>query len=175
MKKNMIVAILAVFIFLLSLGSLSWGAVGSCTQATYAYGPGSFIKVVLTCTGGTAGDAGTVSDTVIASDVMDLLRGFYYLYTVKAYPTAGGTAPNVADVFVLTSELDDLLGSADGGTTANKGANLIHATLTRTTFPYSNYASVSYASMILTTAITVRTSNQATASANWKIELHFGR
>jgi hypothetical protein len=129
-------------------------------------------KVTLACSG--SPDDGAIPNTAIATATITALTGMYYLYAVSAYPTAGGTAPDAADVFILDANGEDLLGSTDGGTTANKGANLIHATLKKTTLPYSHYLSMHYFPPILGT-LTLKVSNQATNSANYTIELVFVR
>jgi hypothetical protein len=105
---------------------------------------------------------------------MSEISGKYYLYTVAAYPTSGGTAPDAADVFILDAKGEDLLGSADAGTTAKNGLNLIHATLKKTTFPYSTYLQQAYFPFIINN-LTLKVSNQATNSANYTIELIFVR
>ncbi len=171
MKKTLLIFALA--LALLFPSSL-WSAVapGSCTQTQREYTNGSMFVVRLACTGSV--DDGSIPNTAISSAVITSLTGKYYLYTISAYPTSGGTAPDAADVFVLDANLEDLLGSVDGGTTANKGANLIHATLKKTTMPYSNYLSSAYFPSVLNT-LTLKVSNQATVSANFTIELVFVR
>lgn len=151
--------------------SLSVFAAGSCTQ-TAAVTTGGFTTITLTCTGDAAN--GSIPNTAISAANMALVQGTHYLYTVSAYPTADGTAPDAADVFILDANGEDLLGSADGGTTANKGANLIHATLKQTTFPYNGTASTYYFPSVVNT-LTLKVANQATASANYTIELTFVR
>ncbi len=167
MKKTLLIFALA--LALLFPSSL-WAA-GSCTQTPYQF-TGGFVHVVFVCTGDVAG--GSIPNTAIATASMNLILGTHYLYTVSAYPTAGGTAPDAADVFILDANLEDLLGSVDGGTTANKGLNLIHATLKKTTFPYSHYLSMAYSPPVVNT-LTLKVSNQGTNSANYTIELVFVR
>lgn len=169
MKKKVLMAILLAVI----LPSLCWGAAGSCVQTMETYPDLKARKVIFTCTGGTVGDAGTIPNTATNSVVTGFIKG-YYLYTVSAWPTSGGTAPDAADVFLLDANGEDLLGSVDGGTTANKGANLIHNTLKKTTMPYSHYLSQAYFPAVVNT-LTLKVSNQATASANFTIELIFVR
>jgi hypothetical protein len=96
---------------------------------------------------------------------MAILTGNYYLYTVTAYPTSGGTAPDAADIAVLQNS-EDLLGG--------KGVNLLHATATYTTFPYSSFMST-YRFPMIVSALTLTLANQATVSANFTIELIFVR
>jgi hypothetical protein len=165
--------IAAVFLILVFCGGVAGAATpGACTvtispvpvQTTNP--PIKILKFVCTANSGTGG---LPDQTITAAP----LAG-YYLYTVSAYPTAGGTAPDAADVFVLDANGEDLLGSTDGGTTANKGANLIHATLKKTTWPYSTYLSAPYFPPVLNT-LALRVANQSTNSANFTIELVFVR
>lgn len=172
MKKTLLIIALALA---LSISSSLWAA-GSCTQsltpypASVSYAP-SFKVWKLVCTGDSSD--GSIPQTAISAVNADLLAG-YYLYSVSAYPTSGGTAPDAADVFILDANGEDLLGSTDGGTTANKGLNLIHATSKKTTLPYSAYLSTHYYPGV-TGALTLKVSNQATVSANYTIELLFAR
>ena len=166
MKKIIFAIILAAMLMASNLY-----AAGSCTQKAN-YNTNDAIIVIFTCTGD-ASD-GSIPDTAINNETIASLKGKYYLYTVTAYPTSGGTAPDAADVFVLDANGEDLLGSADGGTTANKGENLIHATLKKTTIPYSYYLS-SYYFPLVNNVSTLRVSSQATASAEYTIELTFVR
>jgi hypothetical protein len=166
MKKIIIAIILAVML----MASNAYAA-GSCAETIADY-PGSFVIVKLACTGDAAN--GSIPNTAISTAAITLLTGKYYLYTVSAYPTSGGTAPDAADVFILDGSGEDLLGSADGGTTANKGANLIHATLKKTTYPYSYHSSAFWYPAIVS-GLTLKVSNQATNSANYTIELVFVR
>ena len=163
----------AVLIALLLIPSVAMGAVtpGVCTQTPYSW-VGGFVYIVLTCTG--ASDNGSIPNTDISAANMELIKGTHYLYTVSAYPTSGGTPPDVADVFILDANGEDLLGSADGGTTPGKGANLIHATLKKTAMPYSYHMSQVYPPPVINT-LTLKVLNQATVSANYTIELLFVR
>jgi hypothetical protein len=162
----------------LAFSTSSLWAAGSCTQTVTDIPtvtlskPTPPIRVLkFACTGDASN--GSIPNTVINSGNLESIYGAY-LYTVSAYPTSGGTAPDAADVFILDANGEDLLGSVDGGTTANKGANLIHATLKKTTFPYSHYLSSAYFPAVVN-ALTLKVSNQATASANYTIELIFAR
>lgn len=170
MKKMIIVFALA--LALLFPSSLWAAAAGSVTQTPELFSNGSAFRVTFVCIG--SADDGSIPNTAIATDTITALKGTYYLYTVSAYPTSGGTAPDAADVFILDANNEDLLGSADGGTTAKNGLNLIHATLKKTTVPYSAYLSQAYEPLI-TGVLTLKVSNQATASADYTIELIFKR
>jgi len=144
---------------------------GTVTESLSSY-TGGMVVVTLTCTGD-ASD-GSIPDTDLSDGTMEILLGNYYLYSVSAWPVSGGTAPDAADVFILDADGEDYLGSADGGTTAEKGANLIHATLKKTTMPYSTFNS-SYFFFPVTSTLTLRVANQGTAEADYVVELTFGR
>lgn len=163
--------LLAALVAALVLPAELWAA-GSCSQTLTKVGNLGAVKVVRFVCTGDASD-GSIQNTAIDTAIMTEVKGMY-LYTISAYPTAGGTAPDAADVFVLDANGEDLLGSADGGTTANKGANLIHATLKKTTWPYSYYLSNGYFPMV-TSTLTLKVGSQATHSANYTIELVFAR
>lgn len=169
MKRLLLTAIL---IAALIIPSLAWAVAGSCTQSANHDKDSNFVRITFNCTGGTVGDAGTIPDTPINTANMALILDKYQLGLVSAYPTPGGIAPDAADVFILDAHGEDLLGSADGGTTANKGANLIHATLKQTTGGYAGFAA-GWVNFPVTSTLRLRVSNQATASANWTIELLF--
>lgn len=168
MKKT-VLTLIVIAAFLLAYAAMSHAA-GSCTQTVTNYYRGGAVLVSMACTGD-SGD-GSIPNTAIAAATTTLLTGTYYLYSITARPTSGGTAPDAADVFILNANGEDLLGSTDGGTTANKGANLLHATLTKTTLPYSHYLSMHYFPVV-TGSLTLKVSNQATHSANYTIDLLF--
>jgi len=158
MKKLTLIIALALA---LMIPSSLWAA-GSCVQTPYAYTGGGF-KIQLVCTGDAAN--GSIPTQTITTAIMSVLEGVYYLYQVKVWPTSGGTAPDAADVAVLMEGVD-LLGT--------KGVNLIHATATQDTFPYSAFMT-SYRFPLVTSGITLTVTNQATASANYTLELDFVR
>jgi len=172
MKKIIITIVLAILL----TASMSWAAaVGTCTQSfaeVYsASGPTPIATLTFTCTA--SADDGSFPLTATSQTITDQIAG-RYLYLVTAYPTAGGIAPDAADVFIMDADGEDFLGSVDGGTTANKGLSLIHATLKKTTFPYSAHSSVYYEAPV-TSALTLKILNQATVSANVTIQLKFKR
>jgi hypothetical protein len=169
MKLKKLITIIVVMLMLVP--ALCWAVAGSCAQSVAPYELG--IKVTFTCTGSSID--GSIPNTAISMPTMkSLILGKKHLYTVAAYPTAGGTAPDAADVFILDANGEDLLGSVDGGTTANKGANLIHATLKKTTLPYSGYLAQHYYPPVVNT-LTLKVANQGTVNANYTIELFFER
>jgi hypothetical protein len=166
--KKLVLSVLAVMLMAPNIWALT---PGSCVESVTSYTGGAII-VQLACTG--SPDDGAIPDTEISTDVMAIVEGTHYLYTVSAYPTSGGTAPDPADVFILDENGNDLLGSVDGGTTANKGLNLINATLKKTSMPYSDYLNMAYFPLVVN-ALTLRVSNQATVDADYTIELVFVR
>jgi hypothetical protein len=87
------------------------------------------------------------------------------LNSVVVYPTSGGTAPDAADVQVLMNGMD-LLGGL--------GTNLIHATATQGLNPASTFTGNIWFP-IITGTLTLKVSNQATASANYTVKLLFYR
>ena len=138
-------------------------AAGSCVQTSYAYSVSGSVLIKLVCTGDAAN--GSIPTQTISDANMALIQWTHYFYQAKAYPTSGGTAPDAADVTVLMDG-QYLLGA--------KGANLIHATATQDTLPYSAFMS-SYRYPMVTNTLTLAVSNQATNSANYTLELLFVR
>jgi hypothetical protein len=166
-----LMALASVFLFT----SLVFAA-GSVTQLTRENYPDSDLKIkklIFLCTGDAAN--GSIPNTDTSASNTSFIEG-WRLFQVEAYPTAGGTAPDAADVFILDADGMDLLGAIDGSTTAYNGANLIHATLKYATHPdlytLGQTAHSSYYPVV-TGALTLKVSNQATASANWTIVLTF--
>lgn len=154
--KKIILAIILAFMFL----APNLFAAGSCVQTDTTYLDGSTV-VKLVCTG----DSSNGSIPTITIDMDNIALGKHFLYQVITYPTSGGTAADAADVTV-TMNGQDLLGG--------KGVNLIHATATQDTLPYSTFMSL-YRYPMIYAALTLAVANQATASANYTIELVFVR
>lgn len=161
MKQKIGMAIVALVVALL-LASLSFAA-GSCTETVVRDAAGSTVKVALACTGDAAN--GSIPTITLATATQALIKDKYYLYSVTAYPTPAGTAPDAADVTVLQNGQDML-----GG----KGVNLIHATATYDTAPYSAFMTA-YRYPAIVNTVTVAVANQATVSANYTLELIFAR
>ena len=90
-----------------------------------------------------------------------LIRG-WDLVEVRAYPTAGGTAPLADSDVTITENSLDLL---DGN-----GTDLIQAATTKSTYPKNDGQPV-YTR--ITSALTVTVTGQTTASANYTIEMRF--
>lgn len=137
-------------------------AAGSCTQTLSVTSSPIMKTIKFVCTGDASN--GSIPNTAISAANYAEIDG-YYLYMVSAYPTAGGTAPDAADVTILHGTYDVL-----GG----KGVNLIHATLQYDVIPYSTFMS-SYRYWPITATLTLAVANQATNSANYTIELTFVR
>jgi hypothetical protein len=155
--KKIYLAILAI----LFMASNLWAA-GSCTQ-TVEHMLNADLVVTLVCTGDSAN--GSIPTQTIDSGAIELLNLIYRMVDVRAYPTSGGTAPDAADIAIYQNG-QDLLGG--------KGVNLIHATATYNTAPYSAFMSAYYYPLI-TAALTLTVANQATNSANYTIELIFSK
>jgi hypothetical protein len=126
------------------------------------------VKVRFTCDG-------VPSNTSITQQTLAIIGGMY-LYTVEAWPVASGTAPDAASVMIYDANGLDLLGSEDGGATPYNGLNLIHATLTRITFPnlyipraggHSSYFP------LISSILTLDVDNQGAAGADYVVELTF--
>jgi hypothetical protein len=158
MKKIMAAIILALMLIL--PGSLF--AAGSCTQSLIV-NTGSIALIRFICTGDSGN--GSIPNTDVSASNMAIIQNTHFLFTVTAYPTSGGTAPDAADVQILQNGMD-LLGT--------KGVNLIHATATQDTFPYSSFmGSYRYPAIVSTNTLAV--ANQATVSANYTIDLLYSR
>lgn len=139
-----------------------WAVAGSCTQSATTT-PGGFVKISFVCTGDSTN--GSIPNTAFSAANMAVIQGTHYLLSVTAYPTSGGTAPDAADVALLMNGMD-LLGA--------KGVNLIHATATQDTVPYSAFmAAYRYPGIVNTLTQTI--ANQGTNSANFTIEYLFVR
>jgi hypothetical protein len=160
MKKLLMIAAL---IAALVMPEYLWAA-GSCVQ-TAVRDPAApnMVLIKFVCTGD-SGD-GSIPNTDVSAANMALILNKALLYSVTVYPTSGGTAPDAADVSVYQAGVD-LLGA--------KGVNLIHATATQHISPYSTFKGEYYYPAI-TGTVQLRVANQATASANYTIELQFLR
>lgn len=150
------------FILLIAFSTQVFATAGSCTESINSRIEG-VVMVKFVCTGDSTN--GTLPTQTFSSSAMSLIQWTNYLYTTTAYPTSGGTAPDAADVAVLMNG-EDLLGG--------KGVNLLHATATYTTFPYSTFMSTYRYPMIIN-ALTWTLANQATNSANFTVEFIFVR
>ncbi len=163
--KKLFISILIILLF----PAVAFAA-SVCTQA-----PGrvdSHMRTLtFTCTGD-SGD-GSILDTTTNTDNTTWIKG-WYLYKVAVDP--GSPAPDAASLFVLDAGGLDLLGSEDGGTTAYKGLNLIHASLKRSTMGdiYTPRAGVHQPFFHpITGALTIDVDDQGTASAVYVITLTF--
>jgi len=171
--------IITIFIVLLLIAGQVWAA-GSVTQTITEIAKDTYI-VTFVCIGdasnGSIPNTATTDFDSAGNSLNGTIRGLR-LKEVKAYPTSGGTAPDAASVFILDDDSLDLLGSEDGSTTAWAGLNLIHATLPRSAVPnrylpragqHQNYWPV------VDGVLTLKVSDQGTASADYTIELKFGK
>ncbi|MCK9520473.1 MAG: hypothetical protein M0R74_15830 [Dehalococcoidia bacterium] len=157
--------LLTIILFLLFCAQV-FATAGSAVQSMATSADNSSIKIKLVCTGDSSnGSLPSAQGIISAAYMAKLNSSTYYLYQVRTYPTPGGTAPDAADVTV-TMDGQDLLGG--------KGTNLIHATATQDTFPYSTFMSM-YRYPKITNTLTVGVANEATASCNYTIELIFVR
>jgi hypothetical protein len=182
MKKFKIILVLALAsLFLFSGLSFGAGSSVTITKTSDKAKPNSkspefeiaFKTVVFTCVGDDGN--GSVSNTATSgtSGIDAHILG-WYLYSIMAYPLSGGTAPDAADVMLYDANGMDLLGSADAGTTPYGGANLIHATLTKITFPYfynTNLGTYQIYFPLITGALTLDVDNQGTNDAEYVIVL----
>ena len=158
MKKT-----LAILIVLVLFSAPAWAADGmTVTRNTIV--PKFVEQIVFTIKGAAP------ANTPFTQQHLRYVQGMY-LYCVTAYPVSGGTAPDAADVFVLTPNNEDLLGSTDNTTAAN-GLNLIHATLQKTTIPKLS-STGSYFYPMVHEILTVKVSNQGTADADYVVVLTF--
>lgn len=153
--------LLTIILAVMLMASTSWAA-GSCTQTLSDTANPIMKSLKFVCTGDAAD--GSIPNTDINAANMAAIEGFY-VYSVSAYPTPGGTPPDAADVTILQGTFDIL-----GG----KGVSLIHATARYDVFPYSTFMS-SWRYWPITTTLTLAVANQATHSANYTIELIFVR
>lgn len=153
---------IAIIITVIMLMASNLWAAESCTQTLSDTANPIMKKLTFFCTGDAAN--GSIPNTDISAANIAALEGFY-LYMVSAYPTAGGTAPDAADVQILQGTFDIL-----GG----KGVNLIHATARQDVYPYSLFMA-SWRYWPITTTLALSVANQATHSANFAVELIFVR
>ncbi len=175
--KKIVLGLFVVFLMLAVTGYAI--AAGTATQSIARYGKDYVLT--FTCTGDSSNGSIPNTDTVdfgtSGGQINGTIRGLR-LKQVKAYPVSGGTAPDAADVFILDDDSLDLLGSEDGSTTAWAGLTLIHATLAKSVVPnrhlprsdeHQNYWP------LVDGVLTLKVSNQATISAQYIIELTFGK
>lgn len=176
MKKLITITILLAVMLLLSAEILVAATPGSCTQTTVeSYVGSGWKRILFKCTG--ASDDGTLPTGGVDLSAANAawIQG-WQLFQVDAYPTAGGTAPDAADVMIIdkTSGID-LLGSVDAST-AYAGLNLIHATLAKRTVPdiymTGTTSHLNYFPYV-TGVLTLKVKNQATVNANYTIVLNF--
>jgi len=159
--RKLLVLLRMLIVLVMATPSLVWATAGACTQHTDVLGNGS-VKVGFVCTGSSLD--GSIPTQTFDSTAMKEVKGIY-LYQVVVKPLAGGTAPDAATL-VVNMEGQDVLGG--------KGANIIHATATQDTLPYSTFMS-SYRYPIITDTITFAVTGQDTHSAQYVIDYIFVR
>lgn len=171
MKRLISISILVICLLIPSLG---WAAV-VCPQSIAQISKGVY-EVTFLCTGDGSGLV-TNTPTLDKGSNGGVLNGKIrggYLYSVTAFPTSGGTAPDAASLFITDKNGLYLLGSEDGGTTAYEGLNIIHATLTKKAKPnvYLTRAGLHiFDYPKITGPLTIDVDDQGTASANFTIVL----
>jgi len=164
MKKFM--KTMFVFIVILLFAHSAFAAVGTVTGAATVVkkiaGQPAVVKVVLTCTGGTAGEAGTYPATVIntLSGVSSTTLLGLNLHYIQVYP--GGTAPVDASDMTITMDGVDILGG--------RGTDLIDNTSLTSCAPGTVGA---VGDIPITGNITLNISGNTTASAVVTIILTF--
>ena len=167
MKKTLAIIFCLALVFVSSLAF----AAGTVTVTRNSVVPKFVEQIIFTCVGDVAGaTAGSIPNTAFTQQDLRYVQGMY-LYAVTAYPVSGGTAPDAADVFILTPNNEDLLGSTDN-TTAGNGLNLIHASLQKTCIPKLGAVSVNFYPVV-SEILTLKVLNQGTAEADWVIVLTF--
>jgi len=139
-----------------------------CTCTTFAAGCTQDVKVIVSgvvqvecvCTG--SGVDGSIDTQTLNATAMKEIKGMY-LYQVVVRP--GTVVPDAASLLVYMKGRDVL-----GG----KGTNIIHATNTQDTFPYSTFMATYVYPMVIDT-ITFEVTGQNTQSAQYIIDYIFVR
>ena len=172
--KRKLMGLFVVWALLMPVLCMAAAAPGTVTQNERKNYPEYGIRqIVFTCIG--SADDGSIPNTATDTTNTNFISG-WVLYQVDAYPTAGGTAPDAASVFILDANDLDLLGSEDGSTTPYNGLNLIHATLPRSALPNKyipgDGTHVNFYPVV-TGALTLKVISQATVSANYTVVLTF--
>ena len=102
--------LVVVFTFcMLLIASTCFAVIGVCTQSALADKNGNHTTVTLTCTSGTAGDAGTFPDTSISTVLTGYIQG-WYLDLVEVVPSAVTAPTNAFDLTFVNSLGRDILG-----------------------------------------------------------------
>lgn len=109
MKRNL--SLVAILAMLFLLPSVAFSAVGSCT-VTYPDATSQIQQILVTCTGGTAGDAGAIADTTIVPK-----RGWIFL--AETNPGTTGPTDNYDLVLNNAAGIDVMGGALANRDTAN--------------------------------------------------------
>ena len=161
--KSLLLSILLVMFLCTNVWAVAGTVTGAVTRINESYSDNiKFLKVVLTCTGGTVGDAGTIPATVIntLTGVSAYRLTGTDLTFVQAYP--GTTPPTDASDITITMDGVDILGGA--------GTNLIDSTTFTSTAPGTTTA---YGDVPITGNITFNLSNNSVASSIFYVVLTF--
>jgi len=148
---------LALFL-VLAIASQIWAAAGTVVvveDKVVIEGKMAKKIITLTCTGGTAGEAGTVPNTTLPANI---IKG-WYLYSAETNPGAGPPDANY----------DIVINDADGVDVANGLLMNRHTSTTELV----NLGMGVYGYPLITGALTIVQTNQTTASAVWVITLTF--
>lgn len=103
---------LSLFLIIIFSAASAFGVAGSVVTTVTKGSPAGIVTVTFVCTGGTAGDAGTIPNTAVPTWAINYLSAErpYYLYRVVAYPTGMGTSSFVfvdADVSVANDTITE--------------------------------------------------------------------
>jgi hypothetical protein len=161
--KSLFLSILLVIALCTNVWAVAGTVTGTISRIALPYSSDiKFIKVTLTCTGGTAGDAGTIPATVIntLTNVVSYRLTGTSLRLVQVYP--GGVTPTDASDMTITMDGVDILGG--------RGTNLIDATSYTSCAPGTIGA---VGDVPITGNMTLNVSNNSVASSVFTIILTF--
>lgn len=151
------ILLLAVMVSLLLSQTQSFAAGTASTPSVVSIG--NLMKIVSVTYKGDAAD-GSVPAVTLPAAVMADLKG-YYLYTVRAYPVSGGTAPDAANVAVKNARKDYL-----GG----QGVGLIPVSGENEVLPHNTFNGKDFYPAIVDSLI-IEVTGQDTPEADFIVEL----
>lgn len=161
--KSLLFSILLVMFLCTNVWAVAGTVTGAISRVSTPYSSDiKFVKVTLTCTGGTIGDAGTIPTTVIntLTNVVAYRLTGTDLTFVQAYP--GAVLPTDASDITITMDGVDILGG--------RGTNLIDATSYTSCAPGTVSA---VGDVPITGNITLNLSNNSVASSVFYVILTF--
>ncbi len=120
---------------------------------------GTMMRIISVTFKGDAAD-GSVPAVTLPDAIMADLKG-YYLYSVRAYPVSGGTAPDPANVAV-NNPRKDLLGALGVGLVPASGENEM--------LPYNAFTEKDFYPAIVD-PLTIEVTGQGTPSADFTVDL----